>query len=191
MSERKRFWRCHVCNDIHYGLKPPEVCPTCGMRNAFVLCSQREAGKIVELARDKAAFRCPACGDLHLGAKALPFCPSCGSGGRYAGSEREELVSLAAPADPHPYATEEVLSSWEDFVARNGRIKLWEDRASVQQLSVGVLENDQSKGLKYCPCRVPTGDQARDLKLICPCNFLAQQTWKEYGECWCGLFRKR
>jgi len=26
----KRYWRCFVCNDIHYGVRPPEICPTCG-----------------------------------------------------------------------------------------------------------------------------------------------------------------
>jgi len=39
----KKFWRCFVCNDIHYGLKPPEVCPTCKVKNAYVEISAREA----------------------------------------------------------------------------------------------------------------------------------------------------
>ena len=25
----KRYWRCFVCNDIHYGVASPELCPTC------------------------------------------------------------------------------------------------------------------------------------------------------------------
>jgi ferredoxin-thioredoxin reductase catalytic subunit len=39
----KKTWRCFVCNDIHSGLKPPEVCPTCGVRNAYVEVSAAEA----------------------------------------------------------------------------------------------------------------------------------------------------
>ncbi len=39
----KILWRCHVCNDIHLGNKAPEVCPTCGTRNAFVLSDMSEA----------------------------------------------------------------------------------------------------------------------------------------------------
>lgn len=39
----KKAWRCFVCNDIHYGLKPPEVCPTCLVRNAYVEVSAAEA----------------------------------------------------------------------------------------------------------------------------------------------------
>ncbi len=42
----KQFWRCFVCNDIHYGIKPPEVCPTCKVKNAYVEISAKEAGTI-------------------------------------------------------------------------------------------------------------------------------------------------
>ena len=40
---KKKYWRCFVCNDIHYGLKPPEICPTCKVRTAYVEISAREA----------------------------------------------------------------------------------------------------------------------------------------------------
>ena len=39
----KRYWRCNVCNDIHYGIKPPEVCPTCQVRGAYVVTDAEEA----------------------------------------------------------------------------------------------------------------------------------------------------
>jgi ferredoxin-thioredoxin reductase catalytic subunit len=42
----RKFWRCYVCNDIHYGVKPPEICPTCAVKNAYVLISAREAKTI-------------------------------------------------------------------------------------------------------------------------------------------------
>lgn len=42
----KKYWRCFVCNDIHYGVLPPEVCPTCGVKNAYVEVSSDEARKI-------------------------------------------------------------------------------------------------------------------------------------------------
>jgi ferredoxin-thioredoxin reductase catalytic subunit len=34
-----------VCNDIHYGIKPPELCPTCLVEKAFVEISSEEAKK--------------------------------------------------------------------------------------------------------------------------------------------------
>ncbi len=42
----KKFWRCYVCNDIHYGVKPPEICPTCLVEKAYVEISSEEAKKI-------------------------------------------------------------------------------------------------------------------------------------------------
>ena len=42
----KKFWRCFVCNDVHYGVKPPEVCPTCLVKNGYVEVSSAEAEKI-------------------------------------------------------------------------------------------------------------------------------------------------
>lgn len=42
----KKFWRCFVCNDIHYGFKPPELCPTCKVKNAYVEISAKEAKMI-------------------------------------------------------------------------------------------------------------------------------------------------
>jgi ferredoxin-thioredoxin reductase catalytic chain len=44
---KKRYWRCFVCNDIHYGIVPPELCPTCKVLNAYVEISAEEARKIL------------------------------------------------------------------------------------------------------------------------------------------------
>jgi|GEM_PF-137218 len=191
MNAQKRFWRCHVCNDIHFGVKPPEYCPTCGMRNAFVICDRQEAVKLLSELKGKNMWRCDECRDLHLGAKPLQLCPSCGSKSKYAISDLKDAMALIEGVDYSLDTSKEVLMVWDEFVERNGKFKVWDDRESVKQLSMGVLENVKNKGLKYCPCRVTTGDVEKDMKLICPCNFLAQQTWKEYGECWCGLFVKR
>ncbi len=44
----KKFWRCSVCGDLHYGISPAEPCPTC----------KSPAGKAVEITREEflAAF---------------------------------------------------------------------------------------------------------------------------------------
>lgn len=43
----KKYWRCFVCNDIHFGIKPPEICPTCMAKDAYVEVSSEEAEKIM------------------------------------------------------------------------------------------------------------------------------------------------
>lgn len=85
----------------------------------------------------------------------------------------------------------EVIKVWENFSGASTEFKINDDREIVETLADGVLENQRNHGLKYCPCRMTTGNYIEDLKLICPCNFLMQQRYKENGECWCGLFVKR
>jgi len=44
----KKFYRCYVCGDIHFGVKAPEVCPTCLVKNAYVEISSDEAERTME-----------------------------------------------------------------------------------------------------------------------------------------------
>jgi len=39
----KKYWRCTVCNDVHYGDAPPKVCPTCSQINVYVEVERKEA----------------------------------------------------------------------------------------------------------------------------------------------------
>ena len=45
----KKFFRCNVCNDVHYGNAGPEVCPTCQAKDAFVEVTKEEAKKLMDL----------------------------------------------------------------------------------------------------------------------------------------------
>ncbi len=139
----KKFWRCFVCNDIHYGVKPPEICPTCLVKNAYVEISSEEAKKISSLTKVE-------------------------------------------------FNKEKFLGSIERFTEKN-EFQVNPDREKVKMLLDGVFNNEQNHGLKYCPCRLITKDFEEDLKLVCPCNFLIHETYKdkEDGECWCGLFVRR
>ena len=84
----------------------------------------------------------------------------------------------------------QVLGIWKRF-SEKGDFKLNPDGEHVAMLAKGVLHNEEKHGLRLCPCRLRDGTREADLKLICPCNFKAQDTWKEKGMCWCGLFVKR
>jgi len=139
----KKFWRCHVCNDIHYGNKPPETCPTCGFDKAYVEISSEEARKITRVAQikmDKEKFR----------------------------------------------------QAIEEFAAES-EFQVNPDESKVEMLIEGTFNCEENHGMKYCPCRLITKDFEEDLKLVCPCNFLVHETYKNKtdGECWCGLFIRR
>jgi len=44
---QKKFWRCTICNDIHYGTGAPEHCPTCKQDHKYVEVSEEEAKKLL------------------------------------------------------------------------------------------------------------------------------------------------
>ncbi len=139
----KKYWRCFVCNDIHYGVKPPEICPTCMAKNAYVEISSEEAQKISQVTKtemDKDKF----------------------------------------------------LEAITEFTEKN-EFQVCPDKEKLYMLIDGIFNNEKNHDLKYCPCRLTTKDFLEDLKLVCPCNFLIHETYKdkEDGECWCGLFVRR
>jgi ferredoxin-thioredoxin reductase catalytic chain len=142
----KRYWRCFICNDIHVGIRPPEVCPTCKVRNAYVEITAAEA-KIMA-------------GTIATAVPALAMGPA---------EFRAAIEALAAAND----------------------FRISPDADKVRLLLEGIFANEARHGLKYCPCRLISKDPAEDLKLVCPCNFPAHDTWREAGECWCGLFVRR
>ncbi len=137
----KKYWRCFVCNDIHYGINPPEICPTCKAKNAFVEISSEESQKIVSATRIE-------------------------------------------------FNRQKFLNAIEKFAEKN-EFQVNPDKEKVRMLLDGVFNNEQNYGLKYCPCRLITKDFKEDLLLVCPCNFLIHDTYREKGECWCGLFVRR
>ncbi|MDH4220721.1 MAG: hypothetical protein OEW23_18335 [Candidatus Aminicenantes bacterium] len=140
----KKYWRCFVCNDIHYGVNPPETCPTCRVKNAYVEISSAEA----------------------------------------------DTICSTTKVENIDFDKNKFLEAIDKFVKSN-EFQLNPDKEKVSMLLEGIFNNEKNHGLKYCPCRLITKDFEEDLKLVCPCNFLAHNTYKEKGECWCGLFVRR
>ena len=85
---------------------------------------------------------------------------------------------------------QEILKAFAIFCEGN-EFELNSDKPHVEACIDGILENEKKYGLKYCPCRIITGDLNKDMELICPCNFTTQEKYKTKNECWCGLFIKR
>lgn len=89
---------------------------------------------------------------------------------------------------------DQIIKFWKDFSdkqkdsQKEEKFKLNPDMAKVKLLAEGELNNEKNHGLKFCPCRMITNRREEDLKLVCPCNFKMQKTWKDKGECWCSLF---
>jgi len=45
----KKFTKCKVCGDIHFGIKGPNICPTCGTVDAYQDITKDEAKKSMGL----------------------------------------------------------------------------------------------------------------------------------------------
>ena len=41
----KKYFRCTVCQDVHYGVNAPETCPTCTQVQKYVEIEKAEAKK--------------------------------------------------------------------------------------------------------------------------------------------------
>ncbi len=85
---------------------------------------------------------------------------------------------------------EELRKMFEKFTGEKDFV-LNPDKNHVDMIIDGLLENERKCGLRLCPCRVGDGTKEGNLKLMCPCNFKAQENWERKGECWCGLFVKK
>ena len=83
------------------------------------------------------------------------------------------------------------MKAFQEFADKNDKIRLSSDKEHVDRLIDGLFVNEKETGMRLCPCRIRNGTREGDLKLICPCNFFAQDSFNgERGECWCGLFVK-
>lgn len=47
--ENKKIWRCNVCNDLHIGLEPPKICPTCMQEDVYVQINEKEIKNLLEI----------------------------------------------------------------------------------------------------------------------------------------------
>lgn len=144
--------------------------------------------------KGKRYFRCYVCNDVHHGVSAPSKCPTCNVDDAYVEIDYEEAVNFLADEPGRDGLDvdrdkEELKNRWKNFSDKNDFV-LNPDENMVDNVVKGVLGNEKEMGLKICPCRLSDGSRKRDAELICPCNFKAQETWKEEGRCWCGLFVK-
>ena len=61
------------------------------------------------------------------------------------------------------------------------------DREFTLRLVQGLVENGKRYGYWQCPCRLAFGERAKDLDLICPCDY-RDADLNEYGACYCALY---
>lgn len=81
-----------------------------------------------------------------------------------------------------------LIKAYEEYAKKNG-FQLNSNRVVVEGLVKKILENEEKRGARYCPCRMITGNLEKDKGKICPCVFHKKEI-EEMGQCHCNLFVK-
>lgn len=81
---------------------------------------------------------------------------------------------------------EQLMEIYKKYAEKQG-FQLQPDKEVLDEMIKGLLENEKKFGLRYCPCRIVTGDKAKDARNICPC-FYHKDEIKTMGHCHCELF---
>ena len=80
---------------------------------------------------------------------------------------------------------EEVKRAWQtlDRDAEAAGYHLNPDQEFTLDLVHGLLANEARYGYQSCPCRMASGQGARDLDIICPCDYRDADV-SEFGTCY-------
>jgi rubredoxin/uncharacterized membrane protein len=122
-------WKCTVCNYIHPGDAPPNICPICGADKSFFVETRDEgaaqtAGTVKEQditpeqpaaasqSSSERQWKCTICGYIHTGAEPPDICPICAA-------DKSFFIEItAAAAQPQEKAAEKAGSPQQDVAAQ-------------------------------------------------------------------------
>jgi ferredoxin-thioredoxin reductase catalytic subunit len=79
------------------------------------------------------------------------------------------------------------IKEWAQKYAERKGFELYPDEKRVDEVVQGLAARQEKFGKRYCPCRIITGNEIEDRKIICPCAYHEEELKK--GEtCHCRLF---
>lgn len=81
----------------------------------------------------------------------------------------------------------EAIRRWAEEYAREHGFTLNPNKKQLYTVLRGLVRNRAKQGEQYCPCRLRTGDKAKDRIIICPCIY-HQDEVTHSGHCHCNLF---
>ncbi len=61
------------------------------------------------------------------------------------------------------------------------------DLEYAKELVKGLIVNEKRYGYRNCPCRLSKGNKAKDLDIICPCDY-RDADLNEHDACYCALY---
>ena len=96
-----------------------------------------------------------------------------------AAPDREEIRALAEKI--HPVI---------ERIAEKNNWELNPLKDVADSVIEGLARNQIMRGKRYCPCRLPSGNEELDKQYICPCRPSHEDVERD-GHCHCYLFMKK
>jgi ferredoxin-thioredoxin reductase catalytic chain len=81
---------------------------------------------------------------------------------------------------------EKLYQELKKLVDEDGYI-LQPDEDILEDLLIGLIENEKRYGFRSCPCRLASGILVNDMDIICPCDY-RDPDLEKYGCCYCTLY---
>ncbi len=78
---------------------------------------------------------------------------------------------------------------WTEKYADKAGYQLNPDKEGLDYVLDGLAARLEKFGKRYCPCRIVTGNEEEDKKIICPCIYHKEEIEGD-GSCHCELFFK-
>lgn len=91
------LWKCEVCNYIHTGETPPDVCPVCGVGQEMFTRLEAVIGEAKPA--EVTAWRCTLCDYVHEGSAPPEVCPVCGAEASLFEPVKEESTAAEGAVD--------------------------------------------------------------------------------------------
>lgn len=86
--------------------------------------------------------------------------------------------------------SEDEILAWADAYARENGWVLNPDSTVLGPVIRGLARNEKRFGLRYCPCRLRSGDEEKDRAIICPCIYHGDEIERD-GHCHCRLYYRK
>ncbi|MCS3924617.1 ferredoxin-thioredoxin reductase catalytic domain-containing protein [Methanosalsum natronophilum] len=83
--------------------------------------------------------------------------------------------------------TKKKIRNWTQRYADRKGYDLNPDNEMLDMVIEGLANNVDKYGRRYCPCRIITGNEQEDRKIICPCIYHEEEV-ETQGSCHCSLF---
>lgn len=104
-------------------------------------------------------------------------------------TQKESRCTPETDMNEHERLKEQIYE-WARKYAKKKKYRLNPDKENLDTVINGLAKNKEEYGNRYCPCRIVTGNEEENRKIICPCIYHKEEIEND-GMCHCELFFKK